>query len=152
MAKRATMKSIILGVTAAAILAAGVVSLQAQGAGRSVWSGVFTSAQADRGKTLFMANCAKCHGETLAGDEAAPQLAGSQFLSNWNGESVADLVDRIHSSMPADDPGKLSVASATDLAAFILSSNQIPAGATELPRDQPIQAQVRIDALNPAAK
>ena len=142
------MKSIFVTLTAAAILAGGTVALQAQAA-RSVWSGVFTSAQADRGKALFMDNCAKCHGETLAGDEAAPQLAGSQFLSNWNGESVADLVDRIHTSMPADDPGKLSVASATDIASFILSSNQIPAGATELPRDQPVQAQIRIDALKP---
>jgi len=152
MAKRATMKSILVGATVAAILAAGVVSPPAQGAGRSSWSGIFTAAQADRGKVLFMANCAKCHGESLAGDEAAPQLAGSQFLSNWNGENVGDLVDRVHTSMPADDPGKLSVASATDVAAFILSSNQMPAGTTELARDQTVQAQIRIDALNPGAK
>ena len=145
------MKSILVGLAAAAMLAGGTVALQAQ-TQRSVWAGVFTAAQADRGKALFMTNCAKCHGESLAGDEAAPQLAGSQFLSNWNGETVADLVDRIHTSMPADDPGKLSVASSTDIATFILSSNQMPAGSAELPRDQPVQAQVRIDALNPSGK
>jgi quinoprotein glucose dehydrogenase len=137
---------------AAAILVCGTAALQAQGAPRSSWSGVFTSAQVDRGKALFMDNCAKCHGENLAGDEAAPQLAGPDFLSNWNGETVGDLVDRIHTTMPADDPGKLSLASATDIASFILSSNQMPAGAAELPRDQQLQAQVRIDALNPAGK
>ena len=136
----------------AAVMAAGIVSLQAQDAPRSSWSGIYTSAQADRGKQLSMDNCAKCHGESLAGDEAAPQLAGSSFLSNWNGENVADLVERIHTSMPADDPGKLSLASATDLAAFILASNQMPAGQGELPRDPTIQAQIRIDALNPANK
>jgi cytochrome c len=136
----------------AAVMAAGIVSLQAQDAPRSSWSGIYTSAQADRGKQLFMDNCAKCHGESLAGDEAAPQLAGSNFLSNWNGENVADLVERIHTSMPADDPGKLSLASATDLAAFILASNQMPAGQGELPRDQTVQQQIRIDAINPAAK
>jgi mono/diheme cytochrome c family protein len=146
------MKSIFVGLTAAAILAAGMVSLQAQGTPRSSWSGIFTSDQAGRGKQLFMDNCAKCHGANLAGDEAAPQLAGPDFLNNWNGENVADLVDRIHTTMPADNPGKLSQASATDVAAFILSSNQMPAGAAELPRDQPIQAQIRIDGLNPAAK
>ena len=141
-----------LAAAMSAAMAAGIVSLKAQDAPRSSWSGVFTAAQADRGKQLFMDNCAKCHGESLAGDEAAPQLAGSNFLSNWNGENVADLVERIHTSMPADDPGKLSLASATDLAVFILASNQMPAGQGELPRDQTVQQQIRIDAINPAAK
>jgi hypothetical protein len=54
--------------------------------------------------------------------------------------------------MPADDPGKLSSAQATDIATFILSANQMPAGSTELPRDAQLQSQIRIDALNPAAK
>ena len=147
------MKNIfVLSAAAAAILAAGIVSLQAQGAPRSSWSGIFTTDQVARGKQLFSDNCAKCHGENLAGDEAAPQLAGPDFLSNWNGETVSDLVDRIHTTMPADNPGKLSLASATDVASFILSSNQMPAGAAELPRDAQLQAQIRIDALNPSGK
>jgi cytochrome c len=145
------MKKTIVSLAVATALGLGVVSLQAQDAGRNVWSGVYTSAQADRGKTLFMANCAKCHGDSLQGEDQAPQLAGSNFMSNWNGENVGDLVDRIHSSMPADDPGKLSLASATDLAAFILASNQIPAGANELPHDTQLLAQIRIDALKPGA-
>lgn len=146
------MKKIYPALAAVVFVAVGAASLHAQGAGRSSWSGIFTAAQADRGKQLFMDNCAKCHGETLAGDEMAPQLAGPDFLSNWNGENVGDLVERIHTTMPADDPGKLSVASATDVAAFILSANQMPAGANELPRDQQIQTHIRIDALNPASK
>ena len=149
---KAAFTSMAAAVAMSCVMAAGIVSLQAQGTPRSSWSGVFTAAQADRGKQLFMDNCAKCHGESLAGDEAAPQLAGSNFLSNWNGENVADLVERIHTSMPADDPGKLSLASATALAAFMLASNQMPAGQAELPRDPTIQAQIRIDAINPAAK
>jgi mono/diheme cytochrome c family protein len=146
------MKSIYIGAAVAAILAGGIASLWAQGAPRSSWSGVFTAAQADRGHQLFNDNCAKCHGATLAGDEMAPQLAGPDFLSNWNGENVGDLVERIHSTMPADDPGKLSAAQATDIASFILSANQMPAGSAEMPRDQQLQQQIRIDALNPAAK
>jgi quinoprotein glucose dehydrogenase len=149
---KAAFTSMAAAVAMSCVMAAGIVSLQAQGTPRSSWSGVFTAAQADRGKQLFMDNCAKCHGESLAGDEAAPQLAGSNFLSNWNGENVADLVERIHTSMPADDPGKLSLASATDLAAFILASNQMPPGQAELPRDPTVQQQIRIDAINPAAK
>jgi mono/diheme cytochrome c family protein len=143
------MNKVIVCITVVATLAGGAAALQAQGAGRSVWTGVFTSAQADRGKVLFTDNCAKCHGDNLQGEDQAPQLAGPGFMSNWNGETVGDLVDRIHTSMPADDPGKLSLASATDLAAFILSSNQLPAGTAELPRDQQLQAQIRIDATKP---
>jgi quinoprotein glucose dehydrogenase len=146
------MKKIAVTLMVATVLAGGMVSLQAQSAGRNVWSGVFTSAQADRGKALFAANCAKCHGDSLQGEDQAPQLAGSNFMSNWNGENVGDLVDRIHTSMPADNPGSLSLASATDLAAFILSSNSIPAGTTELPHDQQLLGQVRIDANKPAAQ
>ena len=146
------MKSIFVGLTAVAILAGSIVALQAQGSGRSSWAGVFTAAQAERGHQLFTDNCAKCHGATLAGDEMAPQLAGPDFLSNWNGENVGDLVERIHTTMPADDPGKLSAAQATDIASFILSANQMPAGSADLPRDAQIQQQIRIDALNPAAK
>ena len=142
------MKKNLVSLAAAAMLAGGVVSLQAQDM-RSSWSGVFNSAQADRGKALFMDNCAKCHGETLQGDEAAPQLAGPNFLSNWNGETVNDLVERIRTTMPADDPGKFSRPSATDLATFILSSNGMPSGAAELPRDQPVQQQIRIDGNKP---
>lgn len=149
---KAAFTSMAVAAAMACVMGASIISLQAQGAPRSSWSGVFTAAQVGRGKQLFMDNCAKCHGESLAGDEAAPQLAGPDFLSNWNGENVGDLVERIHTSMPADDPGKLSVASATDLAAFILSSNQMPAGQAELPRDQTVQAQIRIDAINPANK
>jgi len=145
------MKSIFVG-AAAAVTLAGLVSLHAQEGARTTWSGVFTAAQAERGHQLFNDNCAKCHGANLAGDEMAPQLAGPDFLSNWNGENVADLVNRIHSTMPADDPGKLSAAQATDIASFILSANQMPAGTAELPRDAQLQTQIRIDAINPAAK
>ena len=116
---------------------------------RSAWSGVYTAAQAERGKVLFTENCARCHGDNLAGIEMAPALSGSSFLSNWNGENVANLVDRIRTTMPADDPGKLSRVSATDLTAFIFSSNAMPAGEFELARDQPLQAGIRIDALKP---
>ncbi len=142
------MKKIAVGLAIAALSFGVAPALKAQGASRSVWSGVFTAAQAERGKALYAVNCARCHGPTLAGGEA-PGLAGSNFLSNWNGESIAALVDRIRTSMPADDPGKIGAASATDLVALILSSNQIPAGENELPRDAQIQAQIRLDALKP---
>jgi S-disulfanyl-L-cysteine oxidoreductase SoxD len=116
---------------------------------RSVWDGIYTADQAARGKDQFDAHCAKCHGATLAGAEMAPALAGSSFLDNWNGTSVGDLVERVHTTMPGDNPGSLSRKAVTDIVSYILSANQIPAGAAELPADAQIQAMFRIDGSKP---
>jgi len=61
-------------------------------------------------RRLYGASCAKCHGDTLTGGEAAPPLTGGEFLANWNGLTVGDLFERIRISMPADRPGALSSA------------------------------------------
>ncbi len=38
---------------------------------RSVWEGVYTKEQAQRGLAAYRENCAKCHGDNLGGGEAA---------------------------------------------------------------------------------
>jgi mono/diheme cytochrome c family protein len=132
------------------VLAAAATAVFAQAAPRSVWEGVYTADQAARGKAQFDGHCAKCHGATLAGNEMAPPLSGATFLDNWNTLMVADLVERVHATMPADDPGSLSRKTATDIVSYILSVNQIPAGAAELPADAQIQTMFRIDATKSA--
>jgi mono/diheme cytochrome c family protein len=120
-----------------------------QTATRSVWDGVYTADQAARGKEQFDSHCANCHGATLAGAEMAPALAGASFLDNWNGTAVGDLVERIRTTMPGDNPGSLGRKTATDIVSYILSVNQVPAGAAELPSDAQIQAMFRIDSSKP---
>jgi cytochrome c len=137
----------LAGIGLLALAASGVAF--AQGAPRSVWSGVFTAEQAERGKAAYEERCAKCHGPTLAGAEMAPALSGASFLDNWNGIMVGDLVERIRTTMPADNPGSVSRRMATDIVTYILSVNQVPAGAAELPGDAQIQALFRIDASKP---
>src|SRR6185369_14585331 len=68
---------------------------------RSVWDGVYTSAQAERGAALYANNCASCHGSALGGGESAPPLTGGEFSSNWYGLTVGDLFERIRITMPA---------------------------------------------------
>src|SRR4051812_46511325 len=46
---------------------------------KSTRDGVFTKDQAARGKTAYLAECAKCHGESLTGGEGAPGLVGEDF-------------------------------------------------------------------------
>ena len=43
---------------------------------RSVWDGLFTEEQAQRGEPLYRANCASCHGDTLKGSGETPPLSG----------------------------------------------------------------------------
>src|ERR1700676_3706232 len=91
--------------SACAVFVAGLLAAQTT---RSVWDGVYTSAQAQRGAALYANNCASCHGTALGGGESAPPLTGGEFSSNWYGLTVGDLFERIRTTMPANRPGRLT--------------------------------------------
>jgi quinoprotein glucose dehydrogenase len=123
-------------------LAAGLLSATA----RSVWDGVYTKEQAQRGQAAYRENCAKCHGENLAGGEAGPPLAGEDFLRSWNGKTAGDLFTRLRKTMPSEDPGSLSTREYSDIVAFLFSTNEFPAGVKELDRDPTSLNEIRIEA------
>ena len=126
--------------------------LQAQQATmHSVWEGVYTSTQADRGKTAYEQNCAKCHGGQLEGMDEISPLLGGHFMADWETQSVSDLVQRIHNTMPMDNPGALSTASSTEVVAYLLQQNHMPAGSTDLPIDASMQSQIRINPNKPGS-
>jgi len=138
----------IVGVAALLFLA--VVSLRAQQA-RTAKDGVYTDAQAVRGKATFNMRCALCHGERLEG-AAGPPLAGQEFLAPRDSQPLADVFEKINATMPADAPGTLEPQQVADLVAFILQANQFPAGRTELaPTAAPLK-QITITAANPPAR
>jgi cytochrome c len=116
---------------------------------RSVWDGVYTPEQAQRGAALYAAECASCHGAALNGGESAPPLTGGEFFSNWNGLTLGDLFERIRVSMPADNPGKLSREQDADILAFMLSMNQFPQGKTELEHRTEVLKQIRFESAKP---
>ena len=97
----------------------------------SVWDGVYSQAQAERGHTLYMQNCARCHGADLSGTYEIPPLTG-RFMPNWSGSSLDALFDYVSTAMPLDHPGALGADANADILAFILKSNAIPSGAKEL--------------------
>jgi mono/diheme cytochrome c family protein len=115
----------------------------------SVWAGVYTGEQASRGAMLYREACASCHGPTLLGGEMAPALVGTDFMSNWNGLSVGDLVERIRVSMPQNDPGSLSRQRTAGLVAYLLQANRFPPGQTELPGEDELLKQIKIEATKP---
>jgi mono/diheme cytochrome c family protein len=137
-----------------AVCAFSVVTSRAQApapaAGSGIWSGVYTEVQAKRGESTANKACGSCHGVDLMGGEAGPSLVGLEFLGNWNQQSLGDLFDRIHATMPADSPGSLSLSDTADVIARVLQLNKFPAGQKDLPTDTTALGQIKIEATAPA--
>jgi mono/diheme cytochrome c family protein len=117
---------------------------------RSVWDGIYSSAQASRGEAGYREACQLCHGQMLEGRGQSPPLAGSDFTANWNGMTVGDLLDKIQVSMPADRPGQLSKAQNAEILAYILKFNKFPAGSADMPSDAAALKNVRFESAKPA--
>ena len=98
---------------------------------RSITDGVYSVGQAARGQQLYKAQCAACHGNAMEGN-SGPPLIGDGFLSNWSGQPLANLVDKVQKTMPFNLPGSLSRIQSTDLAAYVLQAGKFPAGPAEL--------------------
>lgn len=99
---------------------------------KTVWDGVFSKEQAERGAAAYKANCSECHGNDLAGDGFAPALSGSEFMGNWNDLTVGDLFERVRISMPPSGPSGVTPAQKADILAHIMNTNKFPAGTAEL--------------------
>jgi mono/diheme cytochrome c family protein len=119
---------------------------------RSVWDGVYTQEQAQRGQSSYNQHCMACHGSSLTGGEQAPPLAGGEFLANWNGLTVGDLFDRIRTSMPLNNPQSLNRETNAAILSYILSVNRFPIGQAELPGRSEVLKLIRLDAERPGAK
>ena len=113
---------------------------------RSVWDGVYTKEQANRGLATYGEECQRCHGEKLGGGEGGPPMVGDDFQSKWYGKTVGDLYTLTRKTMPMDDPGTLGSKEYADLVAYILSVNDFPAGQKELDRDVTALNEIRIEA------
>ena len=116
----------------------------------SVWDGAYTDAQAMRGETAYLQECANCHGTGLEGGDMSPALVGGTFTSNWNDLTAGDLFERIRLTMPLDRPGKLTRQQNADVIAFVMRANAWPSGKTELPAEVAALKQIRIQASKPA--
>jgi quinoprotein glucose dehydrogenase len=127
--------------------AAAVVTVAQQS--RTVWDGIYTDEQAARGEMLYAERCAKCHGDTLGGQEAAPALTGTTFYSNWEGEMLEPLFDRLRTTMPQDKPGSLSRSQNADILAHMLKAGGYPAGAAPLNSQAGAMASITIRMYKP---
>ena len=113
----------------------------------SVLDGIFTEAQAERGRAAYGEHCAECHGEELRGGEMAPGLTGVAFRFRWRGLTVADIFESIESTMPPEEPMTLGDRTYIDIVAFLLSANGYPAGGRELAADPVLLQGVAVERV-----
>jgi quinoprotein glucose dehydrogenase len=97
----------------------------------SIWDGVYTAAQAERGRLVVQNHCAECHGADLNGGEG-PALVGSTFMVKWETHTVERLFHKIRDTMPSVGSTEVSENEKLDTVAFILQQNGYPAGQAEL--------------------
>jgi S-disulfanyl-L-cysteine oxidoreductase SoxD len=123
---------IVAGAFAVAATCIAGLRAQAPAAEPRIFQGIYTEAQAARGRETFTTNCLRCHGADLLGT-TAPALKGDRFFTSWGGEPVDRLFLKIRDTMPPsfgtallDDKTKL------DIVAYILKSNDYPSGTSEL--------------------
>src|ERR1700689_1591855 len=96
---------------------------------RTVWDGVFTADQAERGKAIFASTCVACHAAALSGGNG-PALKGEVFVNHWMEGNLDELFARVKSMPP--NRANLGGAAYVDLVAYLLDANAFPAGAQEL--------------------
>jgi len=118
-------RGVLAGAAALALIASIAVSAQEK---KSVKAGVYTSAQADRGVTLFKSKCASCH--------APNRFTDDLFYTSFAGKPLWEMFDVISDSMPEDNPGSLKKEEYADVIAYLLKLNNFPAGETDLPVDK----------------
>jgi hypothetical protein len=118
---------------------------------------VYTTAQADRGKTAYQSTCGKCHTATLLGRTGKPgelppvdslpavmqevvrgakgnipPLAGADFLARWEGQTTMDLSVRIKTAIGGFPPEGTDKDTYLDLTAYVLQANGAQPGTQAL--------------------
>jgi len=145
---RQMMRAGLLAIAATAFCVGGISPGAHAQTKQSVWDGIYTDAQAARGKGQYGQHCAVCHGAALEGNTESPPLVG-QFIPDWAGTTLDELYDKIETTMPLNAPGTLRPAVAADILAYLLQANDFPAGAKELTAAPDSLATISFDAHKP---
>ena len=139
------VSAFIIAVASLWVVAFAASSAQQLGPGeRSVWDGVYTAAQAARGKPRFEAGCGRCHNNELAGSTRGPALKGNQFWSHFQSQTLADLFVFMRDRMPRDSGGSVSDDQKVDILAYVLSVSGMPAGNNELTLDLRAMESIKV--------
>ncbi|WP_411281377.1 HupE/UreJ family protein [Gemmatimonas sp.] len=121
------------------MLAAGMFTPRdsAAQAPKSTVQGVYTPAQATKGKSVFNGACLGCH--------TTASHMGAAFELRWFGRPLSELYGYLSNLMPKSAPGTLTEDEYVWVTAYILKLNGMPAGKVELNAEPAWLKAVRID-------
>jgi mono/diheme cytochrome c family protein len=123
------------------ITATGWSRVAAQGTAaeaRTTKARVYSATQASRGEVTYMNACVSCHPPST--------YKGAVFL-NWQGRTLAELLAFLTEKMPKNEPGSLSPKEYTQVVAYLLKLNGMPAGRVDLPADPAALRAITINIL-----
>jgi mono/diheme cytochrome c family protein len=131
-------RSLIFACGIAGLLSLTLVAARSQ----TIAQGVYSDAQASRGKTLYQSKCAACHGDALGG-RIGPPLTGSDFIAAWSKDSLFELGSKVRNTMPQGEPGSLTSDQTADILAYILQAGKFPSGRADLRGDESFLKTIR---------
>ena len=129
-----------------AVIGTSLTVLGRQPAATSAREGIYSEPQAKRGEIVASQFCRSCHGSDLMGADDGPPLAGPDFVDAWKAQTVGDLFEKISTTMPANDPGRLTPEQTADLVAYILQMNKYPSRASDLGQDLQLLKQTKLES------
>ena len=128
------MRRILIG---AALLPVAAAILNGQAPTKTTNSGVYTAAQAERGKKTFGEKCSGCHEPS--------RFSGDTFHEAWDGKALKEIWDIASGTMPEDNPGSLKQQEYGDILAYFLSLNEYPTGDSELEGNASAMAAIKVE-------
>jgi cytochrome c5 len=97
---------------------------------KTVWDGVYTTAQSQRGESAYTEHCVSCHKADLTGIEGA--MKGDFFMERRREDTLETLFLDMKATMPRRRPGSLPDQTYVDIISYLLQNNEMPAGDAEL--------------------
>jgi mono/diheme cytochrome c family protein len=132
----ATTRAIAVLLLTAAIARSSASAGQPPAGTSTIWDGVYTTPQAERGRDAYSRACAACHRDDLSGSEdGAPPLMGPAFVKRWNTRRLSDMYFVLFETMPQDAPSSLSRQEYADIISYLLMKSGAPAGQSDLPSE-----------------
>ena len=128
------MRRILIGI---ALLPVAAAILNGQAPTKTTNSGVYTAAQAERGKKTFGEKCSGCHEPS--------RFSGDTFHEAWDGKALKEIWDIASGTMPEDNPGSLKQQEYGDILAYFLSLNEYPTGDSELEGNAAAMAAIKVE-------
>ena len=116
------------------VLCVPAAQAQSEPSQKTVLDGVYSNAQAERGRAFYTTHCIACHGGALEG-VSAPPLTGNRFIERWREGALDPLYDFIRKRMPFGRPANAKPIADTeylDILTYVLKVNGYRAGESEL--------------------